>query len=172
MRTMWGRRLFLWVCALSARANIIGPRFLYWHGGRYMTASATTNTTHNAVLLFHATTSQRRACACTSPVRTSRDTIPELLLGSSPPGPRSLSTTITTGASLFSRPRSLPFLAPPAPSRDASVLLHLCGGSLGRLSRLYFSASSWPKTPHRQRPFTSFQRPGLCASTILASLPR
>ena len=104
MRTMWGRRLFLWVCALSARANIIGPRFLYWHGGRYMTASATTNTPHNAVLLFHATTSQRRACACTSPVRTSRDTIPELLLGSSPPGPRSLSTTIPTGTSLFSRP--------------------------------------------------------------------
>jgi len=113
MRTMWGRRLFLWVCALSARANIIGPRFLYWHGGRYMTASATTNTPHNAVLLFHATTSQRRACACTSPVRTSRDTIPELLLGSSPPGPRSLSTTITTGASLFSRPPLPPFSRAP-----------------------------------------------------------
>ena len=164
MRTMWGRRLFLWVCALSAIANIIGPRFFYSHGGRYMTASATTNTPHNAVLLFHATTSQRRACACTSPVRTSRDTIPELLLGSSLPGPRSLSTTIPTGTSLFSRP--------PLPPAMPQFFLHLCGGSLGRLSRLFFSATSWPKTPHRQRPFTSFQRPGLCASTILASHPR
>jgi len=105
---MWGRRLLLWVCALSATANIIGPRFLCSHGRRYMTGSATTNTPHNAVLLFHATTSQRRACACTSPVRTSRDTILELLLRSSPPRPRSLSTTIPTGTSLFSRPRLPP----------------------------------------------------------------
>ena len=85
----------------------------YWHGERYVTASATTNTPHNAVLLFHATTSQRRACACTSPVCTSRDTIPELLLGTSPPGPRSLSTTITTGTSLFSRPPLPPFSRAP-----------------------------------------------------------
>jgi len=69
-----------------------------------MTGSATTNTPDNAVLLFHATTSQRRACACTSPVRTSRGTILELLLRSSPPRPRSFSATIPTGTSLFSRP--------------------------------------------------------------------
>jgi len=102
-------------------------------GARNATGSATTNTLQNAVLLFDATTSQRRACACTSPGRSSRVTVPELLLGSCPPLPQVLFN--------HDPHRHVPFLAPPARSRDASVFLSLCGGSLGPRAQLYFFAS-------------------------------